>query len=78
MQSKNEHLSFSDFGFNVDRPPVRLKKAAAILDISESALYSLTSKGIIPHSKPGGKLIYFEEEDLIAYLRRNRVNTESK
>ena len=59
-------------------PPIRLKRAAAFLDISESALYTLTSSGAIAPSKPGGKLIYFEEEDLIAYLRRNRVITERK
>ena len=78
MASTESYLTPQKRSTGRDLPPIRLKRAASFLDISESALYALTSSGAIAHSKPGGKLLYFEEEDLIAYLRRNRVNSVRK
>ena len=56
--------------------PLTLQQAAAYLDISPSHLYQLTSKQVIPHYKPGGKRIYFQMEDLNAYLLKNRVGVQ--
>ncbi len=39
-----------------------LEKTCDYTSISRSYLYKLTSTGMIPHSKPSGKLIYFERE----------------
>ena len=46
--------------------------------ISRSFLYKLTSSGSIPHSKPNGKLIFFEKKKLNDWLLRNgrRSNDE--
>jgi excisionase family DNA binding protein len=52
--------------------PLDLGGGAAYLHISKSHLYQLTSKGLIAHFKPAGKKIYFQKEDLDAYLLRNR------
>jgi len=39
--------------------------------ISRSYLYKLTSSGNIPHSKPNGKMIFFEKKKLIDWLLQN-------
>jgi excisionase family DNA binding protein len=53
--------------------PFSLSEAAAYLNISRSYLYKLTASANIPHFKPQGKLIYFDKQDLDAWLRQNRV-----
>lgn len=44
--------------------------------ISRSYLYKLTSSGKIPHSKPNGKMLFFEKKKLVAWLLQN--NRKSK
>ena len=39
--------------------------------ISRSYLYKLTAAGQIPHSKPNGKLIFFEREKIVSWLLQN-------
>jgi excisionase family DNA binding protein len=39
--------------------------------ISRSYLYKLTASGNIPHSKPNGKLIFFEKKKLNEWLLQN-------
>jgi len=39
--------------------------------ISRSYLYKLTSSGNIPHSKPNGKMIFFEKRKLNDWLLQN-------
>lgn len=40
--------------------------------ISRSYLYKLTAAGQIPHSKPNGKLIFFEREKIVRWLLQNQ------
>lgn len=40
--------------------------------ISRSYLYKLTSSGNIPHSKPNGKMLFFEKKKLVDWLLQNR------
>lgn len=58
-----------------DRKPLNVEEAAAFLDISVSHLYTLTSKGKIPHYKPSGKRLYFLVDDLLTYIQAGRVKT---
>lgn len=39
--------------------------------LSRSYLYKLTSSGKIPHSKPNGKVIFFDKEKLNKWLLKN-------
>jgi excisionase family DNA binding protein len=39
--------------------------------ISRSYLYKLTSSGVIPYSKPNGKVIFFDKEKLNKWLLKN-------
>ena len=52
------------------------EEASKFLNLSKSYLYQLTSKGIIPHYKPQGKMIYFEKELLEDWLRQNPIRTK--
>ena len=47
------------------------KEATSYLDVSESFLYKLTSESRITYYKPGGKLIYFQKDDLDRWLLQN-------
>ena len=50
-----------------------LEEASLYTGISRSTLYKLTSAHEIPYYKPHGKLILFEREELLAWVRSNRV-----
>ena len=40
--------------------------------ISRSYLYKLTASRIIPHSKPNGKMLFFEKKKLVEWLLQNK------
>lgn len=48
-----------------------LEEACEYTGISRGYMYKLTCAEKIPHSKPGGKMIYFERSKLNAWLLRN-------
>lgn len=50
-------------------------EAALYTGLSRSFLYKSTSKCMIPHYKPNGKMIYFNRVELEQWLQRNRVKT---
>ena len=56
----------------IDRP-LSLSETAEYLNLSKSYLYKLTSRRMIPHFKPLGKLVYFQKTDLDAFLLQNRI-----
>jgi excisionase family DNA binding protein len=47
------------------------KDAALYMGISQSTLYKMTSAGIVPFSKPNGKLLYFSKAALDDWLLSN-------
>ena len=55
--------------------PLTLVEAAKFLDLSPSHLYKLTSERKIPHFKPNGKKIYFDEYELVQWLKRKPTRT---
>ncbi|MFD2826221.1 helix-turn-helix transcriptional regulator [Leeuwenhoekiella polynyae] len=55
-----------------------LEEACDYTGISRSYLYKLTSTGSIPHSKPGGKLIYFDIDLLNKWLLENQRKSHSQ
>ena len=58
-----------------DKPPKDelggLELAQAVTGLAPSTLYKLTSRGEIPHSKPGGRL-YFRRSELEQWLMTDR------
>ena len=50
---------------------LNLEEACNYLGFKKSYLYKLTSAGIIPHSKPNGKTIFFDKAKLEAWMLSN-------
>jgi len=50
---------------------LNLEEACAYLGYKKSYLYKLTSAGIVPHSKPNGKRIFFDKAKLEAWMLSN-------
>lgn len=55
-----------------------LDEVSSYTGMSKSYLYKLTATQKIPHYKPIGKLIYFEKDELDAWLLQNRVSTSNE
>lgn len=53
-------------------------EAARYLGVSKSYLYKLTHRKQIPHSKPLGKMCYFNRLELERWLQTNRVATSDE
>ncbi|KUO68780.1 MAG: hypothetical protein APF83_11600 [Lutibacter sp. BRH_c52] len=47
-------------------------EASDYTGISRSYLYKLTASGKIPHSKPNGKMLFFEKRKLVNWLLQNK------
>lgn len=54
---------------------LNFNEAAEYLELSLSHLYRLTSTKQIPHFCPQGKKLYFNRQELDAWLQRNRQTT---
>lgn len=54
---------------------ITMDEAAMLTGLSRSYLYKLTSNHAIPYYKPNGKLLYFDKQELEAWMLKNRVNT---
>ncbi|WP_166966154.1 helix-turn-helix domain-containing protein [Yeosuana marina] len=46
--------------------------------ISRSYLYKLTASGKIPHSKPNGKMLFFEKKRLVEWLLQNSRKSKNE
>lgn len=53
-------------------------EAAKYMGIAKSTLYKLTMSKEIPHYKPTGKLCFFDRNELEAWLKSNRVSTDTE
>ena len=51
-----------------------ISDACRYLDLSKSTIYKLTSRGAIPHRKPG-KRLYFIKSELDAWIKQGRVES---
>ena len=58
------------------KPVLNLEEASIYLGISRSMLYKMTHAGKIDFYKPEGKLIFFEEESLWNWARKNKVKSD--
>ena len=56
---------------SVNKDVLTLDEACAYTGLSRGHMYKLTSQEKIPHSKPTGKMIYFERVKLNSWLLRN-------
>jgi excisionase family DNA binding protein len=54
------------------------EEAASYIGVTLSTLYKLTSAGVVPFSKPNGRLIYFSREALDEWLLGKSTSTPAK
>lgn len=52
---------------------MNVSEAALYMNLSPSYIYKLTHRRILPHSKPGSKVIYFKKSDLDEWMLSNKV-----
>ena len=60
------------------KPILTFNEVVAYTGLSKSYLYKMTSAGIIPHSKPNGKQLYFSKDAIDAWLMGNKVMTQKE
>ena len=58
-----------------EKPILTFDEAALYTGLQKSYLYKLTSQRIIPHSKPGGKKIFFERTVLEQWMLSAKVES---
>lgn len=56
---------------NTSKRVLTFDEAVELTGFAKSYLYKLTSSGIIPHSKPNGKRIFFDREKLENWMLGN-------
>ena len=54
------------------------EEACDYTGISRSYLYKLTASNNIPHSKPNGKMIFFEKKKLNEWLLQNSIKSNEE
>ena len=57
--------------YYVSKEMLTTAEAARYMGMSKGWVQKLVSAGAIPRHAPGGKLTYFDREDLNKYMRRN-------
>jgi excisionase family DNA binding protein len=55
-----------------------LDEVASYTGLSKSYLYKLTAAGLIPHSKPNGKNVYFDKQIIEKWLLRNEAKSNDR
>jgi excisionase family DNA binding protein len=56
---------------------LNVAECSAFTGLSVSYIYKLTHTGKIPHSKPNGKLVFFDRRKIEEWLLSNPVETEA-
>lgn len=62
----------------LDKNILNMEEACVFLGITRNHLYKLTSARKIPHSKPGGKKLFFKKNDLYNWAMGNQVCTQAE
>jgi excisionase family DNA binding protein len=56
--------------------PLNTKEAAAFLGLKKSYIYNLVHYGRLTAYKPGGKVLFFKQEDLERFAFRNKKTAD--
>ena len=61
--------------FDSGKEVLTLQEAAQYMGIARSSLYKMTSNQTIPFYRPNGKLIFFDKDDILTWIRKNRMSS---
>jgi len=75
LEQMNERLERIEGLLAANKMVLTMREAAILTGLSLSHLYKLTSTGGIPCYRPAGKHLYFNREELEAWLMRGRKAT---
>ena len=62
----------------VSKDVLTLEEASLFLALSRSALYKMTHTNLIPFFRPNGKMRYFEQAELLEWIRTHSVASETE
>lgn len=68
LEDINNRLCSIQRKMNLNKRVLNVEEACEYLDMAKSVLYKLTSKRVIPFSKPNGKKMFFDREKLEFWL----------
>jgi excisionase family DNA binding protein len=80
IQTMNRHKELSEINLAavLHKPVLTFKEALLYTGLSESSLYKMVMNRLIPHSKPSGRKLYFNTEDLKSWMLSNPIATQDQ
>ena len=77
LQELKEIKALIEQGIKSDRP-MNIEEASKFLGLSVNYVYALCNKKKLSHFKPNGKKLFFLREDLLNFILRNKVSSDSQ
>ena len=78
MTSIEERLEKIESLLLSQKAVLTFEEVAEYTGLSKSYLYKLTSRNDIPFSRPNGKQLYFDKQEIDSWLLRNRAKTNEE
>lgn len=78
IEIKKELQVIKDLLANNSKKVLNLNELADYIGFSKSYVYKLTSQNLIPHSKPNGKAVFFDRDEIDKWLLNNSTITHQQ
>ena len=78
QEIKDELQVIKELLANNNKKVLNLNEVADYIGFSKSYIYKLTSQNLIPHSKPSGKAVFFNRDEIDKWLLSNNTITHQK
>lgn len=75
---KNELEEIKKYTVLAAKNVLCIEDVAILTGLSKSHLYKLTCRREIPHYKPNGKFVYFDRQEVEAWMKQNRQSTNAE
>jgi predicted DNA-binding transcriptional regulator AlpA len=76
--NKQQLIVENNLAIILQKPVLTFKEALLFTGLSDSSLYKLVMRRQIPHSKPSGRKLYFDAEQLRLWMLSNPIATEDQ
>ena len=78
QEIKDELQVIKELLANNNKKVLNLNEVADYIGFSKSYIYKLTSQNLIPHSKPSGKAVFFNRDEIDKWLLSNNTITHQQ
>ena len=78
IEIKKELQVIKELLANNSKKVLNLNELADYIGFSKSYVYKLTSQNLIPHSKPNGKAVFFDRDEIDKWLLNNSTITHQQ